>query len=268
MSFRAAMVGLGCLTVPLASSAGGGADGPWQFGNLEQGYCITFLVSPEDAPGVLPDDSQPVRLDAMSDPTPVLTRVLADQPEYAAWMPAALCVYRFGRADIAGRELVASTGTSEMIGVVAYAARVTAGQPLNGLSVGMVFTNDKRAVKVTDSTAIQLRQVKATFGKAAHGDDERHIIEIGKTKVIWDGHTASDSAVSTGPVERVWVIKGPRNKPVLAQWKLTPATSRSMVGALVIVGKDKLAKLLRKSPIRYAGPIYQGGKAELSIIPE
>ena len=267
MSLRAALFGLGCLTVPLAPDAGG-ADGPWQFGNLEQGYCITFLVSPEDAQGVLPDDSQPVRLDAMSEPTPVLTRVLADQPEFAAWMPAALCVYRFGRADIGGRELVASTGGSEMIGVVAYAARVAAGQPANGLFVSTVFTNDKRAEKVTDSLAVKLHFVKATFGKAAHGDDERHVIEIGKTKVIWDGHTASDSVPASGLVERVWVVNGPRNKPVLATWKLTPATSRSMVGALVIGGKDKLAKLLRKSPIRYAGPMYQGGTGQLSLIPE
>ena len=41
-----------------------------------------------------------------------------------------------------------------------------------------------------------------------------------------------------------------------------------MVGALVIGGKDKLAKLLRKSPIRYAGPMYQGGTGELTLIPE
>ncbi len=264
MSLRAALFGLGCLAVPLAPRT----DERWQFGNLEQGYCITFLVSPDDAPGVLPDDSQPVRLDAMSDPTPVLTRVLADQPEYAAWMPAALCVYRFGRADIAGRELVASTGSSEMIGFVTFAARVTPGQPPNGLFVSAVFTNDKRAVRLTDSTAIPMRQVKASFGKAAHGDDERHVIEFGKTKLIWDGHTASDSAVASGPIERVWVFKGSRNRPVLAKWKLTPASSRSMVGALVIVGKDKLAKLLRKSPVRYAGPMYQGGIGELSQIAE
>jgi hypothetical protein len=265
VSFRAALVGLGCLALPLTPNAGGGAE-PWQFGNLEQGYCITFLVSPEDAPGVLPDDAQPLRLDAMSDATPVLTRVLADQPEYAAWMPAAMCVYRFGRADIAGRELVAAPGTSEMMGIVAFGARVALGQPANALSVGMVFTSDKRAVTVTDSTAIPLHQVKATFGKAAHGDDERHVIEIGKTKVIWDGHAAADSAAAGGPVERVWVIKGPRSKPVLARWKLTAVTTRSMVGALVIEGKDKLAKLLRKSPIRYVGPMYQGGIAELTRI--
>ena len=32
----------------------------WKFTNLQQGYCINFLVSPADAPGLLPDDAQPV----------------------------------------------------------------------------------------------------------------------------------------------------------------------------------------------------------------
>lgn len=259
----AALAGLGVL-----ATGGGGDDPPWQFGNLQQGYCITFLVSPEDAPGVLPQDAQPGRLDAMTDPSPVLARVLADQPEYGTWMPAALCLYRFGRADIAGRELIAPAGGSEMIGIVAFGARVALNQPENGLSVGMVFTNDKRAAQATDSTAVPFRQVKATFGKAPHGDDERHLIEIGKMKLIWNGHAASDSVAVTAPIERVWVVKGPRGKPILLQWKLTAASTRSMVGALVIQGKDKLAKLLRKSPIRYLGPMYQGGIGELTHIPE
>jgi hypothetical protein len=41
-----------------------------------------------------------------------------------------------------------------------------------------------------------------------------------------------------------------------------------MVGALVIIGKDKLAKLLRRSPIRFLGPMYQGGSGQLSVVPE
>ena len=41
-----------------------------------------------------------------------------------------------------------------------------------------------------------------------------------------------------------------------------------MVGALVIQGKDRLAKVMRASPIRYLGPIYQGGRAELSELPD
>ena len=261
----AALAALIALGRPLAAQGG---EAAWKFSNLQQGYCITFLVSPEDAPGLLPDDAQPVRLDAMPDPTPVLARVLADQPEYGSWMPAAVCLYRFGRIDIAGRELVAPVGASEMIGVLSYGARVAVNQPGNGVSVSMVFTNDKRAVKLTDSTQVPLRQIKATFGKAAHGDDERHVIALGKTTLTWDGHAASDSVTLSAPIERVWVARGQRGRPVLFRWKLSAASSRSMVGALVVQGKDKLAKLMRKSPIRYLGPIFEGGTAELAQIPD
>ena len=250
---------------PLSAQDG---DGAWRFSNLQQGYCITFLVSPDDAPGVLPGDAQPVRLDAMTDVTPVLARVLADQPEYGSWMPAAVCLYRFGRADIAGRELVAAAGASEMIGVVSYGARVAINQPANGVSVSLVFTNDKRAAKVTDSTQVPFRQVKATFGKAAHSDDERHVVALGKTTLTWDGHAAGDSVTLSAPVEHVWVVRGPRGKPVQVRWRLNAASSRSMVGGLVVQGKDKLAKLMRKSPVRYLGPIYEGGNAELAQLPD
>ncbi len=266
MRALAALAVLLALGRPLAAQ--GGNEGAWQFSNLQQGYCITFLVSPEDAPGVLPDDAQPVRLNATTDASPVLARVLADQPEYGAWMPAAVCIYRFGRADIAGRELVAPAGGSEMIGTVSYAARVAVNQPDNGVSVSVVFTNDKRAARLTDSTQVPFRQIKATFGKAAHGDDERHVIQFGKTTLIWDGHAASDSAALSTPLDHVWVVMGRRGKPVLVRWQLNASSSRSVVGALVVQGKDKLAKLMRKSPIRYLGPMYQGGRGEMTLIPD
>jgi hypothetical protein len=256
MSVRATLLALGCLTVPIAPG-GAGPNEPWQFSNLQQGYCVTFLVSPEDAPGVLAEDAQPMRLDAMPDLTPVLARVLADQPEYGAWMPAS-----------GSLQLVAAAESSEMIGILGYWARVAPNQPPNGLAVSMIFTNDKWAAKATDTTATPFRLVKASFGKAAHGDDERHVIELGKTKLIWDGHPAGDSARSDAPVERVWVVQGPRGRPVLLRWSLSTTSSRSMVGALVINGKDKLAKLLRRSPIRFLGPMYRGGSGQLSVVPE
>lgn len=260
-----ALATLVSLTAPVAAQDKG--DGSWKFSNLQQGYCITFLVSPEDAPGMLPSDAQPVRLDALAKPAPVLVRVLADQPEYGTWMPAAVCIYRFGRVDVAGREFVAPAGASEMIGIVSFQARVAVDQPSDGVAVSMVFTNDRRVAKITDSTQVPFRQIQTSFGKAAHGEDERHVIDFGKASLTWDGHAASDSTVLTEAVERAWVVTGRRDKPVLLHWKLRASTSRSMVGALVVEGKDKLAKIMRKSPIRYVGPVYQGGVAELSAIP-
>jgi len=254
------------LASPVVAHGQGGMG--WKFTNLQQGYCINFLVSPADAPSLIPSDAQPVRLDAMTDTPPALARVLQDQPEYGSWMPAAVCIYRFGRADGGGRELVAATGESEMIGLLAFGARVTASQPANGVSGRLLFTNDKRIAKASDSSRVSFRRVKASFGKAAHGDDERHVISFGKTTLIWDGHAASDSVALTEPLERVWVFEGSRNRPVLLRWTLAPTSSRSMVGVLLVQGKDRLAKVMRSSPIRYLGPIYQGGRAELTEIPD
>ena len=264
---RRALAGLLALMPAVTHAQEPGADA-WQFGNLQQGYCVTYLVSPEDAPALLPEDAQPIRLDAMPNAPPVLARLLKDQPEFASWMPSYICIYRFGRADVAGREVIASSGASEMVGMVSFAARVVANQPDGGLFVSRLFTNDKRIARATDSTAMAFQQVKTTYGKAAHGDDERHILVLGKSTLIWDGHAASDSAPVAAPIRQAFVVQGPRNKQVMLTWRLTATQTRSMVGALVVQGKDRLAKLLRKSPIRYLGPIYEGGKAELDIIPE
>ena len=176
-------------------------------------------------------------------------------------MPAAVCVYRFGRADGGGQELVAAAGESEMVGLISSRARVTASQPANGVSGSVLFTNDKRIAKASDSSRVSFRKVKATFGKAAHGDDERHVISFGKTTLIWDGHAASDSTTLTAPVEQVWVFEGSRNRPVLLRWTVSATSSRSMVGALVVQGKDRLAKIMRSSPIRYLGPDLSGWKS-------
>lgn len=265
---RRILVGLLALAPAATHAQQHAAVDAWQFGNLQQGYCITYLVSPEDAPALLPDDAQPIRLDAMPNAPPILARVLKDQPEYASWMPSFICIYRFGRADVAGREVIAPSGASEMVGMVAFSARVTAGQPDGGVFISRLFTNDKRIARATDSTAMPFQQVKATYGKAAHGDDERHILVLGKSSLIWDGHAAADSAPVSAPIKQALVIRGPRNKPVILSWHLTATQNRSMVGALVVQGKDRLAKLLRKSPIRYLGPLYEGGKGELGIVPE
>ena len=153
----------------------------------------------------------------MTDASPVLARVLADQPEYGAWMPAAVCIYRFGRADIAGRELVAPAGRSEMIGTVAYGARVAAASRPTACPCSMVFTNDKRAAKVTDSTAVPFRQVKATFGKAAHGDDERHVIAIREDDAdLGRARRRRLRGAQPAPSNRSGWSRGPRDKPVLA----------------------------------------------------
>ena len=46
---------------------------------------------------------------------------------------------------------------------------------------------------------------------------------------------------------------------------LSPSFSRAMVGALKIEGKDALAKALKASPTRFAGPAYWGGGGSVAF---
>jgi hypothetical protein len=46
---------------------------------------------------------------------------------------------------------------------------------------------------------------------------------------------------------------------------LTASWSRAMIGSLKVEGKDDLAKLLKASPIRFVGPVYQGGTGSLQF---
>jgi hypothetical protein len=46
---------------------------------------------------------------------------------------------------------------------------------------------------------------------------------------------------------------------------LAPSYSRAMAGALKVDGKDALAKALRASPTRFAGPAYLGGAGSVTF---
>ena len=119
-SLRATLL-LAMAASPLAAQAPAPTGSTWKFSNLIGAYCINFLVSPEDAPSLLPGDASPERLDALKNVHPALARVMADQPEYASWMPGAFCFYRFGRVELEGKELIAADGAAEVLGILAYA---------------------------------------------------------------------------------------------------------------------------------------------------
>jgi len=96
------------------------------------------------------------------------------------------------------------------------------------------------------------------------GTEDRYELKVGKTLIMFEGHAAPDSTLLTAPVEESWVFAGTRGGVV---WRilaaLQPTSTRALVGALRIQGKDDLAMALRASPIRLVGPIYSGGTGEI-----
>ena len=76
-SLRATLV-LAMVASPLAAQAPAPTGSTWKFSNLIGAYCINFLVSPEDAPSLLPG-SRPF----CHDPSRVLCRPGYTRPSLA-----------------------------------------------------------------------------------------------------------------------------------------------------------------------------------------
>ena len=113
------------IAIPAAAQEAAPQNVAWSFANLMNGFCVAFLVDSNDARSLLPDEALPVRASSVERLNPALARAIADQPEYAAWIPGQLCVYRFGRAEVNGSELVAKEGEGEAFGWVGLVARAT-----------------------------------------------------------------------------------------------------------------------------------------------
>lgn len=253
------------ISIPAAAQDAAPASGAWSFANLMNGFCVAFLVDSGDARALLPDEAFPVRASAVERLNPALARAIADQPEYANWIPGQFCVYRFGRADVNGSELVAKAGEGEAFGWVGLVARASADQPAGSLVAIQLFTSDWRAQRAAETGRLQLKQVKMQFGQAPKSTDDRYVIQLGKTTVVWDGRAGADSTVPSEPEVHVFLRQARSGAPSLARFEVRANERRSMIGALIIEGKDRLAKALRKSPIRFAGPLLRGGQGSLSI---
>ncbi len=253
------------ISTPAAAQDAAPSNVAWSFANLMNGFCVAFLVDSGDARSLLPDGAFPVRASTVERLNPALARAIADQPEFASWIPGQLCVYRFGRADVNGNELVAKDGEGEAFGWVGLMARATAEQPPGSMVATQLFTSDWRAQRASEAGRLQLKQVKMQFGQAPKSSDDRYVIQLGKTTVIWDGRAGADSTVPSEPEVQLFLREARSGPPSLARFEVRATERRSMIGALIIEGKDRLAKAMRKSPIRFAGPLLRGGQGSLSI---
>jgi hypothetical protein len=244
---------------------GTAAPADWTFANLIGGFCLEFLADSADARRLLPDDAVLLRAQGPGVQLhPALARVIQDRPEFASWTPAEVCVYRFGSATIAGTELVARAGEAETFGWVAIAGRISGNQPEGSMVATQLFTGGSKAQKAAETGRPELRRIKMSFGPAPRSAEQRYILEFGKTRLIWDGHPASDSATVATPLVSHWA-RPVRGGALVGRWELQAVQARSMVGAVIVEGKDRFAETIRRSPIRYVGPLHEGGRAVLSF---
>jgi hypothetical protein len=255
--------------VPLAAQS---AEPDWHLEGLRTGFCVQLLLDPaSDVLDDLPKGFRPLPASEVKDLPLSLRGVVDGQPEFASWSPSRLC---FHAVDSIRADAIVVGDRSGRRPQLFANWTVTAAAPGGGARevVLDLFTTSDRLVRSARLAGQVVREARLSVGKVPEEDengvprtDDRFQVRVGKTVVTWDGRLAGDSVPVPEPVAIAWTATGSRGGPVNGQMTLAASYSRAMVGALKVDGIDALAKALRSSPTRFAGPAYLGGAGSVTF---
>lgn len=226
------------------------------------GYCISYLVDPAVATEFAPSGATLSPAGKGAGLSPFLARVIQDEPQFAAWIPAAICIGRYGGAAIDGRE-VAKAKSDKAITIVTSWVAVSDPLGVSGATAVLqsISFNESRLLRPLQAFGLSVDE-RAPVILPAEADDTQVDLKLQKTKISWVGHPTGDPRVGSTQ-SMSFGLAGARNSIWRVTASTSPAETRLMVGALRVEGKDILAKALKSSPIRAVGPQETGGTAEL-----
>jgi hypothetical protein len=230
---------------------------------LRAGYCIRFLISPKEA--AKEGERGFVMVPASEDEAlhPALRQVVGGQPEFRSWIPSRFCLYYAKAVQLRDQRITKKNpDEAQMVGVWSLAAAEEGNKTRRDL-VPELYASRGRLNDLAEPLLVRLDEISSEVSKVPDTSDDEYIIKIGKSRLIWSGRTARDSTPVRTAFEESWWLKGLRQAVWNVRMTLAPAWSHPMVGTLRVEGKGGLAKLLKASPIRFVGPLYSGGSAEM-----
>jgi hypothetical protein len=257
---------------PLQAQDSGSDATTWELGGVRSAFCLQLLLDPaSELMHDLPAGWHAMPASAAAGLHVSLRSVIEDQTEFAAWSPSRLCFATvdtirtkdFSLADRSGRH-------PQLFGFWTVLAAGPSGTPQD---VALdLFANSDRLIRSARLAGQELHEARLTVGKVPAEDengvpssDDRFQVKLGGTVVTWDGRLAGDSAAVAEPVDNTWAVTGMRGGVVTGSLTLSPRRSQPMAGSLKVDGKNELAKALRASPTRFAGPAYRGGAGKVSF---
>ncbi len=247
----------------LGQEAVAGRQGPiWTLEGLQVGQCVRFLMEPGAASKELRAGSRLLRADQDQTLHPTLRSIIGEQPEFASWAPASLCLYYSDAIRLGTRRLGSKDPRRrQMLGIWAVGATEQGGSRRD--FVLELFGASGELAHSADQAKIKLREARSSRSKPAQRENDLYDVRVGKTRLIWNGRATGDSTRVTSPVRELWLTRGASGTMWRVQTTLQPTWMRPLVGVLTVEGKDDLAKALKASPTRFVGPLYFGGTAEL-----
>jgi hypothetical protein len=266
-----------CLAVALAAAPLKAQDNAsdattWELEGLRSAFCVQLLLDPaSELLHGLPSGWHAVPATAASNLHVSLRSVIEGQTEYASWSPSSLCFTTvdtvrtkdFSLADKSGRR-------PQLFGYWTVLAAGPSGTPQD---VALdLFASSDRLVRSARLAGQELHEARLTVGKVPAEDengvpsaDDRFQVKLSGALITWDGHLAGDSVSVAEPIVQTWTVSGMRGGVLTGSLTLSPAGSQPMAGSLKVDGKTDLAKALRASPTRFAGPSFRGGAGKVTF---
>jgi hypothetical protein len=237
----------------------------WSLRGIRAEYCVRFLVKPDAASRQLKDGYALVRAD--QDPLlhSALQHTIQDQPEFSGWVPSRLCFYFTDTLQFDRRRFVEKDSRKhQMIGVWTLATKDVQTGTRRDLALQM-YASRGNLTRAAEGSGVRIREAESIFTGWADATADTHRAKFDKTLVIWRGRPTGDSTRVAQSMEESWSVPGLRTSTWSARLVRRPQWSRLLVGSLTVEGKGDLAKVLKASPIRFVGPLYWGGAAELRL---
>ncbi|HEY4099801.1 MAG TPA: hypothetical protein VGM20_02870 [Gemmatimonadales bacterium] len=254
---------LAAVWVAIATVRAAGAQAPrdahWSFEGNHGRYCISYLVDPALVAKLLPSDAKPAPAGTGAGLHPFLTRTVQDEPRFAQWIPAAICVARYDRVTADGKVLAQGKKDHPLIIVTnAVAVQSPRGIPEATDLLLDVMSDQRSLQRAGDDVGLEMGGITVTSRIRIEGDDPDVAMEVDGAIVHWSGHATGEPSVGTTH-SMSFGYAARRSASLMIREEWTPETSRLMVGALQISGRNTLAKALGASPVRAVGPEEVGG---------
>jgi hypothetical protein len=256
-------------TSPLAAQS---AQPDWHLEGLRTGFCVQLLLDPaSDALSDLPRGFRALPASEVKDLPLTLRGIVDGQPEFASWSPSRLCVQVVDSIRAGALVVGDRSGRRPKLFASWTVDAADSGGTAREVALDL-FASDRRLLRSARLLGQAVSEARLSVGKVPEADengvpstDDRLQMRLGGTVVTWDGRLARDSVPVSEPVAIGWTAARPRGGPVNGRLMLAPPYSRAMVGALKVDGKDALAKALKASPTRFAGPAYLGGAGSITF---
>lgn len=236
----------------------------WRWVDSQGSVCVWYLADPALAPSLVPPGTSLRPASATASMPESMLRLVQDEPRFAEWVPAVLCIGRFAAAAADGSPVgPPRQGQSHLLVVSGLAAASPFGQDA-GWQLSALGLRAGRLDQVAGNARIGSSSAQIRDRVGVEGEDEQWELSFDGVKLSWSGHPTGQSRVGTTQ-SMSFGYAGSRNTLWLVELRSAPESEQGQVGSLRVEGKNTLAQALKSSPIRSMGPIWRGGELTLQF---